>query len=277
MDYLEIKAPAKINIGLFVTGKRADGYHNIETVFYPIHDLYDELIFTRLGSFEFISDLKEIQNDSNLVVKAKNLLEEKSGKKINVRIELRKKIPMGAGMGGGSSDAAAALVSLNEMFSLNFNLETLRQFALSLGSDVPFFIKPRSAFAESRGEILTMLNLDIPSPILIVNPGIHISTKEAYQNIKIAPVPFDLRMIESICWSNIPDCIKYITNSFEEYAFNRHPEIEGIKDTMYRSGAKFSLMTGSGSTVFGIFPDIEAAEAARKAFPKDYFTFISLD
>lgn len=276
MDYLEIKAPAKINIGLFVTEKRADGFHNIETVFYPIYDLYDELSFSRCEAFEFHSDVKEIENESNLVVKAKKLLEEQSGKMLNVKIELKKNIPMGAGMGGGSSDAAAALVSLNEMFQLNFEMDTLREFALRLGSDVPFFIKPRSAFAQGRGELLTMLNLDIPYPILIVNPGIHISTKEAYQNVKVAPAPYDLRMIESICMNNMPDCIKYVTNSFEDYAFNKYPEIESIKDLMYRKGAKFSLMTGSGSTVFGIFPNRDEAESIQKTFAKDYFTFLNL-
>ncbi|HEX2867581.1 MAG TPA: 4-(cytidine 5'-diphospho)-2-C-methyl-D-erythritol kinase [Ignavibacteriales bacterium] len=276
MDYLEIKAPAKINLGLFVTEKRSDGFHNIETVFYPLHDLFDDLIFSRCENFEFHSDLKEIEDESNLIVKAKNILEEHSGKKLNVKIELKKRIPMGAGMGGGSSDAAAALVSLNEMFSLNFPMDELMQFALKLGSDVPFFIRPRSAFAQGRGEVLTMLNMEIPYPILVVNPGIHISTKEAYQNVKVAPAPFDLRMIESICWNNIPDCIKYITNSFEEYAFNRHPEIERIKDLMYRKGARFSLMTGSGSTVFGIFPTREEAEMVQNTLPKNYFTFLSL-
>ncbi|HEX2962377.1 MAG TPA: 4-(cytidine 5'-diphospho)-2-C-methyl-D-erythritol kinase [Ignavibacteriales bacterium] len=276
MDYLEIKAPAKINLGLFVTEKRSDGFHNIETVFYPVYDLFDELIFSRCGTFEFHSDVKEIEDENNLIVKAKKLLEENSGKKLNVKIELKKTIPMGAGMGGGSSDAAAALVSLNEMFQLNFNMDQMREFALALGSDVPFFIKPRSAFAHGRGELLTMLNLDIPYPVLIVNPGIHISTKEAYQNVKVGPAPFDLRMIESICWNNIPDCIKYVTNSFEEYAFNKYPEIEGIKDLMYRKGAMFSLMTGSGSTVFGIFPTREEAEAVQNTLPKDYFTFLSL-
>ncbi|MGE5351796.1 MAG: 4-(cytidine 5'-diphospho)-2-C-methyl-D-erythritol kinase [Acidobacteriota bacterium] len=276
MDYLEIKAPAKINLGLFVTEKRTDGFHNIETVFFPIYDLYDELIFSRCDTFQFHSDVKEIEDESNLIVKAKNLLEEHSGKKITVKIELKKTIPMGAGMGGGSSDAAAALVSLNEMFQLNFSMDRLREFALTLGSDVPFFIKPRSAFAQGRGEVLTMLNLDIPYPVLIVNPGIHISTKEAYQNVKVGPAPFDLRMIESICWNNIPDCIKYVTNSFEDYAFNKYPEIEGIKDLMYRKGAMFSLMTGSGSTVFGIFPTPEEAEAVQSSMPKGYFSFISL-
>ncbi|MGE5432076.1 MAG: 4-(cytidine 5'-diphospho)-2-C-methyl-D-erythritol kinase [Syntrophomonadaceae bacterium] len=276
MDYLEIKAPAKINIGLFVTEKRADGFHNIETVFYPVHDLFDELIFSRNDRFEFVSDVKEIEDESNLVVKAKKLLEEQSGKIINVKIELKKYIPMGAGMGGGSSDAAAALVSLNEMFQLSFNMDTLREFALTLGSDVPFFIKPRSAFAQGRGELLSMLNLEIPYPLLIVNPGIHISTKEAYQNVRVAPAPFDLRMIESICWNNMPECIKYVTNSFEEYAFNKYPEIESIKDLMYRKGAKFSLMTGSGSTVFGIFSTLEEAEHVQKTLSRHYFTFLSL-
>ncbi|MGE5680885.1 MAG: 4-(cytidine 5'-diphospho)-2-C-methyl-D-erythritol kinase [Bacillota bacterium] len=275
MDYLEIKAPAKINFGLFITSKREDGFHNLETIFYPLYDLCDDLVFSPADDFKFSSNISDINNNDNLVVKARNLLEEYTGKKINAHIELIKSIPSGAGMGGGSSDAATTLISLNEMFDLKLDNPALLKLALKLGSDVPFFIKPRPAFAQSRGEKLTYIDLDITLPILIVNPGIHISTKVAYENINPKAADFDLRTLERFDFQNAGDLIKKVKNDFEDFVFNTHPEIEIIKDKMYSCGAKFSLMTGSGSTVFGIFGSLEEAERALRQFNTQYFCFIS--
>ncbi|MEI7811021.1 MAG: 4-(cytidine 5'-diphospho)-2-C-methyl-D-erythritol kinase [Ignavibacteria bacterium] len=275
MDYLLINAPAKINFGLYVVSKRTDGFHDIETIFYPLYDFADELTFSRSDRFEFLCNDKSLEGNDNLIVKAKNLLEEYSGRQINVKIELTKIIPVGAGMGGGSSDAATTLISLNEMFALKTDDQNLRRLALELGSDVPFFIKPKPSFAESRGEALTLLNFDVNLPMLIVNPGIHISTKEAYQNIKAKKASFDLKKLTGYDFNSPVDIIKHVTNDFEEYVFNAYPEIEKIKEKLYRHGAKFSLMTGSGSTVFGIFNTIEKAEKVRHLFPDHYFTFIS--
>jgi len=179
MNYIEIKAPAKINIGLSILSERADGFHNLSTLFYPISDLFDVLIFEQANQFEFHCDSDMVPGDnSNLVVKAKNILEKITGKTLNVKIELQKNIPSQAGLGGGSSDAAAALISLNEMFKLNLNHAKLIDLALQLGSDVPFFIKSKPAIGSSRGEILDYVDIEIHEPILIVNPGINISTKE---------------------------------------------------------------------------------------------------
>lgn len=141
----------------------------------------------------------------------------------------------------------------------------------------PFFIKPKPAFAESRGEILTQMDLVIDLPILIINPGIHVSTKTAYQNIKPQRPNFDLRTLEKLNFQdqNAPDLIKVVKNDFEDFVFNTYPEVEAIKETMYRCGAKFSLMTGSGSTVFGIFSNPEDAEKTKRQFSPDYFSFIS--
>jgi 4-diphosphocytidyl-2-C-methyl-D-erythritol kinase len=276
MDYLEIKAPAKINFGLFVVEKRPDGYHNLETIFYPVNDLYDELFFYKSDHFEFTSNDPELENKTNLIIKSKELLENQSNKKLNVKIELRKNVPIGAGLGGGSSDAATTLISLNEMFNLKYNNETLRKFALTLGSDIPFFIKPRPSFAESRGEVLTLLDdFDINSPILLINPGIHISTKLAYQNIKPGRAVYDLRSLKCKDLEDSSLLIKNVLNDFEEYAFNTYPEIESINEKMYQTGAKFALMSGSGSTVYGIYETIEKAEAASRQFPEHYFKFIS--
>ncbi|NMB80305.1 MAG: 4-(cytidine 5'-diphospho)-2-C-methyl-D-erythritol kinase, partial [Ignavibacteria bacterium] len=183
MKYIEIKAPAKINIGLHILNKRDDGYHNIHTLFYPICDLYDQLKFTLADEFEFTCNDASIPNDeNNLVVKAKLLLENHINKKLNVKIDLEKNIPSQAGLGGGSSDAAATLISLNEMFNLNLNYEKLNSMALSLGSDVPFFIKAKPAIGKSRGEILEYIDLEINEYIVIVKSEINISTKEDFNN-----------------------------------------------------------------------------------------------
>ncbi|RJP67650.1 MAG: 4-(cytidine 5'-diphospho)-2-C-methyl-D-erythritol kinase [Ignavibacteriales bacterium] len=276
IDYIEIKAPAKINFGLNVISKREDGFHNLETIFYPLKDLYDELRFTRSNKFEFTCSDKELETDDNLIIRAKNLLENESKKKINVRIELQKNIPLGAGLGGGSSDAAATLLSLNDMFGLKYDLDKLRSFALQLGSDVPFFISAKPAFAESRGEKLTLIDFEIPYPIVLVNPGIHISTAEAYKNIKSKPAMFNLKDLTNIKLTEPSDYITKVTNDFEDYAFNKHPEIEEIKEKLYSFGAKLSLMTGSGSTVFGIFNSFNEAEKAKVYFAEKYFAFINL-
>ncbi|MDP4175412.1 MAG: 4-(cytidine 5'-diphospho)-2-C-methyl-D-erythritol kinase [Bacteroidota bacterium] len=275
MDYLEIKAPAKINFGLYITSKREDGYHNLETIFYPIYDLYDEMFFMPSDNFILTTDNEDLNNEDNLIIKAKDLLEDLTGKKINVKIDLKKNIPMGAGMGGGSSDAATTLISLNEMFDLKVDNPTLLRLALKLGSDVPFFIKPKPSFAQSRGEELSLIDFHISLPILIVNPGIHVSTKSAYQNIKPHKSEFNLRNLEHFDLTQSADLIKNVRNDFEDFVFTSFPQVKSIKDEMYKMGAIFSLMTGSGSTVFGIFKDLDAAEKARRCLPEEYFTFIS--
>jgi len=276
MKYIEIKAPAKINFGLNIVCKRDDGFHNLETLFYPINDLFDILTFTLSDNFEFECNhgLLQIETD-NLVVKAVKLLEDKFKRKLNVKITLDKRIPVGAGLGGGSSDAATVLVCLNEMFKLKLKYDELLKLALGLGSDVPFFIKPFPSVGKSRGEILKPIEFDIPLPILIVNPGIHISTKEAFQNIKPKDSVFDYTFLNSrkeFNWSNLT---QVITNDFEEYIFSVYPEVGNIKKEMLNAGALFSLMSGTGSTVYGIFKDVESADKVKCKFPEHYFKFIS--
>jgi len=275
MEYIEIKAPAKINIGLNIIEKRNDGFHNLETFFYPICDLYDELTFERSDIFSFICDVKELNLlEDNLVIKAKNLLEKESSKKLNVKITLNKNIPAGAGLGGGSSDAATTLISLNEMFALKVPFERLTNLALRLGSDVPFFLKSKPAVGKSRGEILTIMDFEIPHYILIVNPGIHISTKEAFSNI--IPKGNDINY-ESVFknYDSFLNEIEKIHNDFEDNVFNKYPEIEKIKKIMLESGALFSLMSGSGSTVYGIFKDTDDINEVKKKLPLTYFVFES--
>lgn len=276
MNYIEIKAPAKINIGLSILSKRADGFHNLSTLFCPISDLFDVLTFEPSDDFIFECNTDSVPNDhSNLVVKAKNILEMVTEKRINVKITLNKQIPSQAGLGGGSSDAAATLISLNEMFRLGLTYEQLINLSLKLGSDVPFFIKSKPAIGTSRGEILDYLDLEITEPILLINPGINISTKEAFQNIAPLDAGFDFRSIivhDKLDYALMKSNVK---NDFEKYVFGKYPVIERIKKQLYNNGALFALMSGSGSTVYGIFPTAEMAFATSKLFPKEYFVFLS--
>ncbi len=276
MKYIEIKAYAKINLGLNIVSKRLDGYHNLQTIFYPLTDLYDLLEFNRSDKFEFTCDNLSLMNDNaNLVIKAKKMLEKNIGNPIHVSINLHKRIPIGAGLGGGSSDAAATLISLNELFRIGLNYEQLIDIALQLGSDVPFFIKAKPSYGKSRGEILEPLPFEIRYPILIVNPGIHISTKEAFNNITPKENQIDLKEIfskETIDYNLIRE---KVTNDFENYVFNKYPEIAEIKRIMYNNNALFALMSGSGSTVFGIFNNVKVAESVIDLLPNNYFCLIN--
>jgi len=203
------------------------------------------------------------------------LLEKTFGKKINVSITLDKQIPTQAGLGGGSSDAAATLISLNEMFKLNLKHDQLIELALQLGSDVPFFIKAKPAIGTSRGEILEEIPLEINEPILIINPGINISTKEAFENIKPADNNFNFRSIAQGNELNYNLMQNLVTNDFEEYTFKKYPVLKLIKENLYKNGSSFALMSGSGSTMYGIFKNIDEAKTAMDKFPKEYFCRIS--
>lgn len=275
MAKTEYKTPAKINIGLFVTEKRQDGYHNIETIFYPV-DLYDRLIIEDSDTFKFSSNIPSLPDDStNLVVNAKNLLEEYSGERLNVNIHLVKSIPVGAGLGGGSSDAAAALIALNQFAGLNLSKNELFDLALRSGSDVPFFLNPQPSFAEGRGEILRSLLIHLDLPLVIVNPGINVSTKWAYSQIHPYKSDFDLRTVEDLDLFHLKTFHDKIINVFEEPVFEMYPVIKEIKSLHNKLGAVFSLMSGSGSTVFGIYPDKESALTAGEIMKgKGYFVFI---
>lgn len=276
MDYIEIKAPAKINIGLNILSKRPDGYHNLSTLFYPIEDLFDILTFRPVDRFDFTcNDMSIPQDDKNIVVKAKQLLEVASGKSINCKITLEKRIPSQAGLGGGSSDAAAALISLNEMFNLKLKDDQLIHLAFQLGSDVPFFIKVKPAIGTSRGEILEYVDLEINEPIVVVNPMINISTKEAFQNIIPANVQINFKTLINDGKLNYEEAHNSVKNDFECYVFEKYPEISRIKESLYNNGALFASLSGSGSTVYGIFKNIEDAYNAVKMFPNNYFIFIS--
>lgn len=292
MDQIKVKSPAKINIGLNIIRKREDGFHDLETIFYPLN-LFDEITFTTSDKFSFTSNDELLNSEpTNLIIKAKEELERVSGKTLNVKIELKKNIPIGAGLGGGSSNAAITLKILKSFLEPaysdnklepelklehNFDHHLLSQIALKLGSDVPYFLNPVPAFAESRGEIITPVNLKIDKPILIVNPGIHISTRWAFGRIKPHQPKGSLKSLISYKEITIDDLKHIALNDFEEVVFAEYPEIRNIKEVMLQSGAILSMMTGTGSTVFGIFENKKAAEKTALKFPENYFRYINTE
>ncbi len=277
MNVLEIESIAKINLGLIIKEKREDGYHNLETIFYPLNDIYDTLVFEKSETDAFSANVDLPFDESNLIYRAKLLLEEKSGKRMPVKVTLNKKIPMGGGLGGGSSNAAATLIALDELFNLDIPRKTLAETALSLGSDVPFFLYSKPAFAESRGEILTPVKLKIPGFLVLVNPGIHVSTKEAFANI----IPsrsrkLDVGEIVNSVNHNFEHAKELIRNDFEPYVFRRFPEIGRIKEFAEEQGALFAAMSGTGSTVYAIFENRKDAEKfAAYYFEKNFLVLFS--
>lgn len=273
MNKITIKSHAKINLGLNVIRRREDGFHDLETLFYPV-ELHDTISFVPSERLSFHSDKEELNADieDNLIVRAVRLLEKESGIPLPVAITLEKRIPMGAGLGGGSSNAAVTLLSVNELFKLQYSLQQLCSFALRIGSDVPFFLRLKTAFATSRGEILTYFDFHFERHILLVNPGVHVSTKWAYQQVKPSVPANSLASALTNVPLNFADILPFLKNDFETPVFARFPEIEKLKKSFYDFGAEFALMSGSGSTVFGIFKDAESAMNAASHFKsQNYF------
>jgi 4-diphosphocytidyl-2-C-methyl-D-erythritol kinase len=276
MKKILINSPAKINFGLNIIEKRMDGFHNLETIFYPL-ELSDKIVFEKSDRFSFISNVPSLDIDpTNLIIKALFLIEKFIKRKLDVKISLQKVIPIGGGLGGGSSNAAHTLLSLNELFELKIPIEAIKTMALQLGSDVPFFLRPIPSFATSRGEILEPIDFEINKPLLLINPKIHISTQWAFQNITPQKVKFQLKNLVS----NDKSFISYretIKNDFEEIVTSNYPELAELKKKLYDFGADFVLMSGSGSTFFAIFSDPETAEYAKKYYEKNYFCFLQLN
>lgn len=242
---------AKINLGLNIVRKRNDGYHDLETIFYPIQ-LSDILEVVIADQFTFTQTGITIDAaiESNLVVKAYRLLE-KEFKLSPVHIHLHKIIPMGAGLGGGSSDAAFALKLLNELFQLELSVAELQNYAIQLGSDCPFFILNQPVFAEGKGEIFSRLDISLKGfHLLLVKPDIHVPTAKAYEKVIPHASTFDLKKIASLHPDSWQDQMK---NDFETSVFSNYPEIERIKVKLKDMGAVYASMSGSGSSVFGIF------------------------
>ncbi|MDB5200207.1 MAG: 4-(cytidine 5-diphospho)-2-C-methyl-D-erythritol kinase [Chitinophagaceae bacterium] len=240
----------KINLGLNIIRKREDGYHDLETVFLPV-PFTDVLEIIASDKIEFAVTGFHVDTTDNLCIKAYNLLKKDFPELPAIKMHLHKAIPLGAGLGGGSSDAAFTLQLLNEKFKLNLKTEQLLDHALQLGSDGPFFILNKPCFAIGRGEILQPINIDLSNyKLLLVNPGIHINTKWAFT--KITPQEPKVS-IKEIITQPLETWKAQLKNDFEVPVFAEYPEIEKLKNDLYMQGALYASMSGSGSTVFGIF------------------------
>ena len=260
---------AKINIGLNVVEKRPDGYHNLETIFYPVK-LSDALEVIEAGETSFSSSGIEIDAvpESNLVYKAYSLL---CGD-FNlppVKMHLHKVIPFGAGLGGGSADAAFALKMLNDYFALGLTTTQLEDYAARIGADCPFFIQNKPTFAHGIGDQFKSVNLDLAAyEIVIVKPPFSVSTPQAYRNIVPAKSDFNLLEIDQL---PIEEWKSVVKNDFEKSVFPQFPEIEDLKNKLYEAGAVYASMSGSGSAIFGIFRHLPIN--LDKYLPKSIFIY----
>lgn len=249
--------PAKINLGLNILRKREDGYHDIDTCMVEI-PFTDILEVTKSDSFEFLQTGIKISGagGTNLCEKAYQLLQNEF--EIGpVRIHLRKQIPVGAGLGGGSADATYTLLALNELFQLELSIQKLKQIASQLGSDCPFFVDGLPQIAQGRGEILSPVEHDLSNVYLVLfNPGIHVGTKEAYDGVSVSE---DVVAVEEILQKPIEQWKELLKNDFESSVFQQHSEIQQLKESLYQSGAIYAAMSGSGSSVYGLFINKDVA------------------
>jgi 4-diphosphocytidyl-2-C-methyl-D-erythritol kinase len=246
----------KINLGLNILNKREDGFHDLETIFYPV-GLKDALEIIPShnpnSAIEFSSSGLIVDGDAsdNICIKAYQLLQKDFPDLPFIKMHLHKAIPMGAGLGGGSADAVFALQLLNKRFNLNLSAAKLLHYASQLGSDCPFFIINEPCFATGRGEILEPIEVDLSGyQIVLVNPGIHINTGWAFSQLSPAP---SQQSVAAIIAQPITTWKQELQNDFEKPVFEKYPEIKNIKAHLYAGGAVYAAMSGSGSTVYGIF------------------------
>ena len=264
---ISFKTPAKVNLGLNILGKREDGFHELETLFQMVN-WCDEIKIERLAKgLEFTCDQPDIPtDDGNLVIKAARLLQTRFPDRcVGARIHLTKNIPHGAGLGGGSGNAAGVLLGLNFLWGLNLKRKDLILLASGLGSDVPFFLFSPCAIGRSRGEILEPVESSVKFYILMVYPGFPVSTAWVYGNLKLklTKQQNNISILKNfLLQSEFAQLGATWNNDLEPIVFQAYPEIFGIKKEMLALGAKGALLSGSGSTVFGIFDSSETAKIA---------------
>ena len=259
---LQLRAPAKVNFRLDVLNRRTDGYHNLRMLMQRI-DLCDEieLRLTKQAGISVHSDSAALpEGAGNIVWKAAAAILARTDSRSGVDINITKKIPIAAGLGGGSSDAAATLMGLNQLLALGLDDTQLMKIGLSLGADVPFFIFQKTAIAEGVGEILTAIEKVPKVWLVLVNPGIHVSTSWVFQSLRLttekvaAKIPF--------LYESAADLCGILSNDLEAVTISRFPVIQAIKDQLMAVGASGALMSGSGPTVFAVFDERTAAQKA---------------
>lgn len=272
MDSVVIKAMAKVNLGLDVLRRRENGYHDVKMVMQTV-DLYDTLTLSKIDKGIVITtNTGELPLDEdNLIFKAAKLLLEYTDKKAGVSICLDKQIPIAAGMAGGSTDAAATLLGLNELYNLDLTKEALAEIGVKIGADVPYCIYGGTYLSEGIGEVLTKLPDAPDCYVVIAKPEIGVSTKYVYENLHIETVekhPDIDGMIDAIKKGSLDGVAKKMENVLETVTIKRYPEIETMKKCLLKNGAESALMSGSGPTVFGIFKDENIAKQALSKLQK---------
>ncbi|NQT61967.1 MAG: 4-(cytidine 5'-diphospho)-2-C-methyl-D-erythritol kinase [Candidatus Marinimicrobia bacterium] len=270
-----IDAHTKVNLALRVLGKRPDGYHDLDTVFQEM-DWGDVVHFEPADKFTFsMTGLSFDDGGNNICLHAEKVFREATGITLPVKISVEKKVPPGSGIGGGSADGAALLKGLNQIAGYPLSTERLLELALELGADVPFFIEGGLQHGQGVGEKLEKLESGIEGFALLVIPPIHVSTKQAFEALKIpltppkAPFTFG-RLLEKAT------LVRFFDNEFESVVFHIHPEIGALKSELLKQGAYFASLSGSGSTVYGIFDSLDQAKAAQSFFINRYHTQITL-
>ncbi len=268
MDSTWINAPAKINIGLDVLRRREDGYHEVRMIMQSIR-LFDRLTLTRtdMPGIHLTTNLSFLPvNKDNLVYRSASLLMEEFGIEDGLSIHLEKRIPVAAGMAGGSTDAASCMLAMNELYGLGLNKRQLMKRGVRLGADIPYCVLKGTALSEGIGEKLSTIPRMPDCYILIAKPGIHVSTRSVYSALELndtTPHPDIDRMIQAMKQRDLKDLCRHMGNILETVTIPAHPEIEEIKRCMMANGALGSLMSGSGPTVFGIFDDPDRAKSAK--------------
>lgn len=265
---ITLYAHAKINLGLRIIGTLPDGYHAIHSLFLPIYDLFDTLTFENHDTdIIFISnDDLNIPMEQNLIVKSAHLMRKHFGIQKGAIIHLDKVIPSGAGLGGGSSDAAATFRGLTKLWEISTDILTLSELGLSLGSDIPFFFHDSPAIVEGKGEIITPISCDLHAWLLFIFPGIHINTGWAYSQIQKYSDYKTIDLKSAIQNGSINLQSEQLVNDFEKPIHAIHPILNDIKLQLISSGAIVSLMSGSGSTMYGIFSEESIAQSAKSVF-----------
>lgn len=262
------RANCKINLGLDILRRREDGFHDLETVMIPVLDLYDVVEVERVeGDSTFVQKglVVDCDVEQNLCVKALRLMQRLYGVG-EVKILLDKRVPFGAGLGGGSSDATAVILALNELYNLGLSEERLVEIAAMIGSDTAFFVRNTPQLCTGRGEKMTSIELPLQGKYLVVaKPNEGVSTKEAYSGVK--PATPQVRLIDAL-QRPIGEWQGVVKNDFEPHIFEAHPAIASLKKAMLDAGAIYASMSGSGSAVFGIFDEAVTLELGDDIFVK---------
>lgn len=273
MNEYQIKAYAKINLGLDVVRRLENGYHEVKMIMQTVN-IYDELAFEKTdGEIILTTDSGELPLDeNNLIYKAVRLMQDTYGISEGVKVHLQKNIPIAAGMAGGSTDAAAAMIAMKELFSLEVTKDDLMKLGVKIGADVPYCIMGGTALAEGIGEKLTALTKAPVCYLVVAKPDINVSTKFVYEHLDAAGVqkhPDIDGMVEAIKQGDLQGITKRMENVLETVTIPAHPIIATIKEKMLDAGAMNSLMSGSGPTVFGIFTEYEKAQQAYERIKEE--------